>query len=420
MMKEPLAHYLRPKTLEEVIGQKHILGNGGLLNKVNASKNIPNMIFYGPPGVGKTTVANIIAENAGKRLYKLNATTDSLKDIKSILEDLDTFLGYNGVVVYIDEIHHFPKRTQQVLLESMENGQITLIGSTTENPYFYVFKALLSRSLVVEFKALNNEDIYIGLKQALDKLNKTSEEKIIIEEEAFKGLTNYSDGDLRRGLNLLEVLINTKESNVITLKDLEGIKGEKILNYDRDGDSHYDLLSAFQKSIRGSDPDAAIVYLAMLIKGGDLISICRRILVIAAEDIGLAYPQGITVTKSCVDAAMQLGFPEARIPLAEATILLATAPKSNSANAAIDMALNDLNSINPGEIPSYLRDGHYEGAKALGRMEGYKYPHSFKNHYVKQEYMPLGLQGKKYYDYGDNKMERNCKEYWSKVKNQDL
>ena len=415
-MGEPLAHYLRPDTLEDVIGQQHILGPGGLLDRVSKSKNVPNMIFYGPPGVGKTTVANIIAKNAGKRLYKLNATTDSLKDIKDIIGDLDTFLGYDGVVVYIDEIHHFPKRTQQVLLEFMENGQITLIGSTTENPYFYVFKAILSRALVVEFKALSNDEIETGLKRAVERLNSIENKSIEFEEDVFGILREYCNGDLRRGLNLLEVLINTRNKDLITLEDLEGVKGEKVLNFDRDGDSHYDLLSALQKSIRGSDPDAAIVYLAMLIKGGDLISICRRLLVISSEDIGLAYPQAVTIVKSCVDSAMQLGFPEARIPLAEAAILLATSPKSNSSCMAIDKAMSDLDSLNIGDIPPYLKDGHYDGAKSLGRMQGYKYPHNYKNHYVKQEYMPEGLKGRSYYEFGENKLEMTSKEYWRKIK----
>ena len=416
-MNIPLAEFLRPSTLEEVVGQKHILGEGKLLRRIAKTKYIPNMIFYGPPGVGKTTVANIIAKISDRKLYKLNATTDSLKDIKDIIGDLDTFLGYKGVVVYIDEIHHFPKRTQQVLLEYMENGKITLIGSTTENPYFHIFKAILSRATVVEFKPLTNEDIEEGLKTAINKVEKENKIKINIESNVLKEIPKLSDGDFRRGLNILEILINSREEDKITFKDLEEVAGEKVLNFDRDGDSHYDVLSAFQKSIRGSDPDGAVFYLAMLIKGGGLISICRRLLVIASEDIGLAHPQAITIVKACVDSARELGFPEARIPLAEAVIFLATCPKSNSAYLALDKAMRDLNSKNIGEMPVHLKDSHYNGAKAMGRGVEYKYPHNYENNYVKQNYLPESLKGCTYYNYGNNKMEKLSEAYWNNIKN---
>ncbi|MEW8955547.1 replication-associated recombination protein A [Clostridium sp.] len=416
-MNIPLAELMRPSTLEEVVGQKHILGKGKLLNRIANTKYIPNMIFYGPPGVGKTTVANIIAKISDRKLYKLNATTDSLKDIKDIIGDLDTFLGYKGVVVYIDEIHHFPKRTQQVLLEYMENGKITLIGSTTENPYFHIFKAILSRATVVEFKLLTTEDIEEGLKTAINRIEKENKININIESDVLREIPKLSDGDFRRGLNILEILINSRDGDKITFRDLEEVAGEKVLNFDRDGDSHYDVLSAFQKSIRGSDPDGAVFYLAMLIKGGDLISICRRLLVIASEDIGLAHPQAITIVKACVDSARELGFPEARIPLAEATIFLATCPKSNSAYVAIDKAMRDLNSKNIGEIPTYLKDSHYNGAKSMGRGIEYKYPHNYENSYVKQYYLPENLKGCIYYNYGNNKMEKLSEAYWNNIKN---
>lgn len=417
----PLANKIRPKNLGEVIGQKHLLGEGKILQDMISSGHLMNMIFYGPPGTGKTTVANIIASATGKKFYKLNATTDSLKDIKDIIKDLNTIMGYNGVILYIDEIHHFTKRIQQSLLEFIENGQITLIGSTTENPYFYIFKAILSRSIVLEFKKLTKEDIVQGLKRALQLIKDDLPGKVITyDETALYYMGELCEGDLRRALNILELILysnSMKEDKIhITINSIEKFSQKKILNYDRDGDSHYDILSAFQKSIRGSDANAAILYLGMLIKAGDLPSICRRLLVIASEDVGLAYPQAISIVKSCIDAALQLGFPEARIPLAEAVILLATAPKSNSAILAIDSALKDLETLDVGEIPLYLKDGHYEGAKVLGRMQNYKYPHNYKNSYAEQQYLPDNVKMKQYYSFGNNKMEQISKAYWDKIK----
>lgn len=413
----PLANKLRPKTLNEVIGQTHILGENKILPKMLKSGKIMNMIFYGPPGTGKTTVANIIADSTGKKFYKLNATTDSLKDIKQVISELNTMMGYNGILLYIDEIHHFNKRIQQSLLEFIETGQITLIGSTTENPYFYIFKAVLSRCIVLEFKPLTVEDIENGLEKAIKAINNDLEDKKVnVEQEVIKCIAESSDGDLRRALNVLEALAFYGNFNIITMESLKNFGSIKIMNYDRDGDSHYDILSAFQKSIRGSDPDASVFYLAMLIKSGDLISICRRLIVIAAEDIGLAYPQAISIVKACVDSAMQIGLPEARIPLAEATLLLATSPKSNSAINAIDSALNNLNSKYTGEIPINLRDGHYEGAKKLGRMQKYLYPHDYENNYVKQQYLPEQLKNQKFYFYGKNKIEQTSKKYWDNIK----
>ncbi|WP_123054003.1 replication-associated recombination protein A [Clostridium sp. JN-1] len=419
----PLANKIRPKNIDEIVGQSHLLGKGKVLRKMIDSGHLMNMIFYGPPGTGKTTVANIIASSTGKKLYKLNGTTDSLKDIKDIIKDLNTIMNYNGVILYIDEIHHFTKRIQQSLLEFIENGQITLIGSTTENPYFYIFKAVLSRCLVLEFKPLSQKDIVNGLSRCIEISKKDLGYKFIkYDEDALYYIANLSNGDLRRALNIMEIILccSKKEDEIkITVDSICELNQKKLLNHDRDGDSHYDVLSAFQKSIRGSDPDAAVFYLAILIKAGDLTSICRRLLVIASEDIGLAYPQAISIVKACVDSAVQLGLPEARIPLAEAAILLAVSPKSNSAICAIDRALSDINNIDIGQIPNYLRDGHYDGAKVLGRMEGYKYPHDYENHYVKQQYLPDNIKDKSYYDYGTNKIEQISKQYWEKIKKKD-
>lgn len=419
---KPLADRIRPEKLEEVFGQKHILGKEKILNRILESGLIPNMIFYGPPGIGKTTVANIIAKKANKKFYKLNATTASLSDIKDVISDLNTLMGRNGVLLYLDEIQNFNKKQQQSLLQFMENGDITLIASTTENPYFYVYNAILSRATIFEFKPLKNEDIILAIDRAISLVQSEYSDTVIeIAEDAKVYAANVSGGDLRKALNSIELAIystNKDENGKINI-DMDVIKEctqKNIFKFDKDGDNHYDILSAFQKSIRGSDPDAAILYLAMLIKGGDLKSICRRLLVIAAEDIGLAYPQAISIVKACTDAALELGFPEARIPLSEAVILLATAPKSNSVITAVDEALKDLDSMNLGEIPIYLRDGHYEGAKALGRMQDYKYPHAYKNNYVKQQYLPDGVKDKKYYIYGENKIEQTCKKYWDIIK----
>ncbi|WP_426349241.1 replication-associated recombination protein A [Alloiococcus sp. CFN-8] len=418
-MERPLADRIRPKEIKDIIGQEHILGEGKILNRIISSGFTPNMIFYGPSGVGKTTLAYIIAEMTNKRFHKLNATTDSTKDIKEVINEINTFMGYKGILLYIDEIHHFPKRTQQILLEFMENGQITLIGSTTENPYFYVFKAILSRATVIEFKPLENRDILLGLERAIDILRGEYTHKTIdFEREALEIISNGSQGDLRRAINVLELMIKTSSKNEVTInKELASQLTQNNFTYDRDGDKHYDIISAFQKSIRGSDPDAALLYLAMLVKAGDLSTIIRRLLVIAAEDIGLAYPQGIAIVKACTDAALQLGFPEAQIPLAEAVILLATAPKSNSAVMGIGSALDALNNYNIGDIPIHLRDGHYKGAKDLGRMEGYKYPHDYPHHYVKQQYMPNSLSNKKFYIPGNNKYEDSIEKYWLEIKN---
>ena len=419
---KPLADLIRPKQLSEVFGQEHILGENKILDRIVKSGRISNMIFYGPPGVGKTTVANIIAEKSGKIFYKLNATNASLKDIQEITKELDTFLGVNGVVLYLDEIQNFNKKQQQSLLEYIEDGRITLIASTTENPYFYIFKALLSRSTIFEFKPVEENDIKKALNRAIEIKSKGYNEiKLQVEPEAINYLCAYCNGDVRKAINGLEVALNSTKPNSdkVVVIDLETVKDStqsKVIAYDNDEDGHYDVISAFQKSIRGSDADAAIHYLARLIKAGDLISICRRLQVIAAEDIGLAYPQVSMIVKSLVDSARELGFPEARIPLAEATILLATSPKSNSACLAIDAALNDLENMSIGDIPNHLKDAHYSGACKMGRGVEYKYPHNYPNHYVKQQYLPQNINNKIYYQYGDNKFEKAIKDYWDKIK----
>ena len=419
---KPLADLVRPTELDEVCGQEHILGKNKILDRIIKSGHISNMIFYGPPGTGKTTVANIIARKAGKRFYKLNATNASLKDIQDITKELDTFLGMNGVVLYLDEIQNFNKKQQQSLLEYIEDGRITLIASTTENPYFYIFKAILSRSTIFEFKPVGEEDIKKALDRAITLRSKEFNEIYIkVTNEAIEYLAAYCNGDVRKALNGLEVALNSTKPNddkeiLINLEVVKDSTQSKVIAFDMDGDAHYDILSAFQKSIRGSDADAAIHYLARLIKGGDLISICRRLQVIAAEDIGLAYPQAALIVKSLVDSARELGFPEARIPLAEATILLATSPKSNSSYVAINRALADLENMTIDDIPMHLKDAHYGGASKMGRGVEYKYPHAYENHYVKQQYLPDNIKNKVYYEYGDNKMEKTTKEYWNRVK----
>lgn len=421
-MYKPLADRIRPTELSEVCGQQHILGNNKILDRIVKSGAISNMIFYGPPGTGKTTVANIIAKKANKRFYKLNATNASLKDIQDICKELDTFMGRDGVLLYLDEIQNFNKKQQQSLLEYVEDGRITLIASTTENPYHYVFKALLSRSTIFEFKPLSEADVKKALNRAIEiKKEDFKETSLKIEEEALNYFAQASNGDVRRAMNGLEVALNSTnpDENGLVHINLEVARESaqtKVVAYDLNGDSHYDILSALQKSIRGSDPDAAVHYLARLIKAGDLISICRRLQVMASEDIGLAYPQAAPIVKALVDSARELGFPEARIPLAEAAILLATAPKSNSVICAIDGALADLDNLKIDDIPVHLKDAHYSGATSLGRGVSYKYPHNYKNHYIKQQYLPENIKDKKYYEFGDNKMEKASRDYWDKIK----
>ncbi|MBU5315089.1 replication-associated recombination protein A [Clostridium bornimense] len=417
---EPLASKLRPKRLEDVLGQKHLFGENGSLSRAINKGFIQNMIFYGPCGCGKTTVANIISEMTNKTLYKVNGATDTLKDVKEAINARSTLMGTKGILLYIDEIHLFNKRAQQSLLEVLESGDVTLIASTTENPYFSIFKALLSRCVIFQFKPLNFDDIKEGLKRGIDYLEKQLDLEIVASNEVLKDIAYRCNGDMRNALNTLEFLVyslNNGEKIEISKEFVEKITGKKIISFDKDGDNHYDLLSAFQKSIRGSDENAAILYLAMLLKGGDLQSICRRLLVIASEDIGLAYPAAISIVKACVDSALMIGLPEAKIPLAEATLLLATSPKSNSSCVAIDKAMSLLEKKDIGEIPSHLKDSHYSGASKLGNGIGYKYPHDYKNNYVKQLYLPSNYLNEEFYIAGDNKFENSIKNYLAKIKN---
>lgn len=419
-MYQPLADEIRPKTLDEVVGQEHILGEGCVLRRIIESGKIPNLIFYGPSGTGKTTVASIIAERTNRTLYKLNATTASTGEVKEILSQPDTLLAPNGVLLYLDEIQYFTKKQQQSLLESIENGKVTLIASTTENPYFYVYNAILSRSTVFEFQPISQEAALKAVQRGVRIMEEKEQVKAEPEPEALEHVAFACGGDIRKAMNAVELLFSAGrgENGVlpITLADAQAVTQRSALRYDRDGDSHYDILSAFQKSIRGSDPDAGVHYLARLLEGGDLPSACRRLLVIAAEDVGLAHPTAISVVKSCVDAALQLGLPEARIPLAEAVIFLATCPKSNSAINAIDAAMSDVKKGKGGEIPAHLKDSHYGGAKDLGRGLTYQYPHMFPGHYVKQQYLPDALMDKAYYEYGPNRIEQAAKSYWDALK----
>lgn len=412
-MASPLADKLRPRTLEDVVGQSHLLAPGQVLRSIIEGGTIPNMIFYGPSGVGKTTVANIIANKAGKKLYRLNGTTASTADIKEIVSQLDTFEGRNGVVLYLDEIQYLNKKQQQNLLEFIENGSITLIASTTENPYFYVYNAVLSRCTVFEFKPVEPPEVQRAVERAF-RVCAEEYPGLTVEDGVAEHISFSCGGDVRKALNAVEMLVlsavSSSEVPVATLQAAKEVSQRSSNRYDRDGDVHYDLLSALQKSIRGSDENAALHYLARLLDSGDLISPCRRILVCASEDIGLAYPMAVVVVKTCIDAAMQLGLPEARIPLAEAVILLCTAPKSNSANVAIDAALADVRKGKYGDVPPYLKDGHYGGANKLGRAIGYKYPHDFGG-WVEQQYLPDELRDRVYYHFGQNKTEQAALAY---------
>ncbi len=416
----PLADRLRPKKIEEVAGQRHLLAEGKILRRIIDSGNIPNLIFYGPSGVGKTTVANIIAENCGKKLYYLNATTASTADIKEIINSIGSIESQGGILLYLDEIQYFNKKQQQILLSYIENGDISLIASTTENPYFYVYNAILSRSTVFEFKTLSSNDIFSVLERGIKILSESKQKEVILNKEDMLKISRAAAGDVRRSLNMLELVCLTAEENekeiIISSDTVEEILSSNAVRYDREGDEHYDIISAYQKSMRGSDPDAAIYYLGRLLAAGDLPSACRRLLVCANEDVGLAYPQIIPIVKAAVDTAMTVGLPEARIPLANAVILVATSPKSASGHDAINLAMQDIERGIGGDIPRHLQNKHFDGEDALVKGQNYKYPHSYPMHYVNQQYLPDNIKDKKYYTYGDNKNEQKFKEYWLKIK----
>ena len=418
-MYQPLADRLRPNSIDEVVGQRHILGEQGVLRRIIQGGNIPNLIFYGPSGTGKTTVAEIAAAQMHRPFHRLNATTASLADIKAITADVGTLLAPEGVVLYLDEIQYFNKKQQQSLLEFMETGKLTLIAATTENPYFYVYNALLSRSTVFEFKALTAEETLPAVLRALDIVRSRSPLPLTWEDEVPGLIAAGCGGDVRKAVNAVELLDQAARpvdgSLRITAADAAQASQRSAMRYDREGDEHYDLLSALQKSIRGSDPDAAVYYLGRLLEAGDLLSPCRRLLVIAAEDVGLAYPQAMAVTKACVDAARELGLPEARLPLAEAAILLATAPKSNSAHNAIIAAMDDIRRGRVGQVPRHLQNVHADSTGS-GMAPAYRYPHDYPHHYVAQRYLPEALGDVTYYQYGDNKTEQAARRYWEDIK----
>ena len=418
-MYQPLADLLRPQTLDEVYGQEHILGRGAILRRLIDSGKIPNLVFYGPSGTGKTTVANIIAKQTNRTLFKLNATTASTADIKEIVSQLDTFMAPNGVLLYLDEIQSFNKKQQQSLLEFIENGKITLIASTTENPYFYVFNAILSRSTVFEFKQISADAALKAVKRAVSFLEERNGLTAEPEDGALEYIAGACGGDIRKAMNAVEVLFSAgrPEDNRLTLSlnDAKAVTQKSAMRADRAGDNYYDLLSALQKSIRGSDPDAACHYLARLLEAGQMQAACRRLMVIAAEDVGLAFPQIIPIVKSAVDMALMLGMPEARIPLGDVAVLMATSPKSNSGHIALDAALSDVRKGKSGDFPRHLQNVHAD-SYTMEREQGYLYPHDYPGHWVKQQYLPDELVGTVYYEYGPNKLEQAAKQYWEQLK----
>ena len=419
-MGVPLAERLRPAKLEDVVGQRELLGEGKPLRRIIEGGRIPNMIFYGPSGVGKTTVARIIAENAGMTLHKLNGTSASTADIKEVVGDSQSLFGANGVLLYLDEIQYLNKKQQQSLLEYIEDGSITLISSTTENPYFYVYNAIISRSTVFEFKPVTPDECLPAIRRAFAALAEEMGMEIKLGKGVCEHIAHGCGGDVRKSVNTVELCVMSAENDgtalTVPLTVAEQLTQRSNMRYDRDGDQHYDILSALQKSIRGSDENAAIHYAARLIEAGDIISLSRRLLVIASEDIGLAYPQALPIVKACVDSAMQLGLPEARIPLADAVILLATSPKSNSAYNAINSALDDLKKTGVNDFPRHLQNKHFDGEEAAERGQHYLYPHDYPDHWVAQQYLPDALADRVYYTPAPNKNEQAAKAYWDRIK----
>lgn len=419
-MKKPLADRFRPKSLDDIVGQKHLLADGKPLRRIIESGEIPNLIFYGPSGVGKTTLATYIASKTNKTLKKLNGTTASTADIKDIVAQLNTFSGLNGILLYLDEIQYFNKKQQQTLLEYIENGSITLIASTTENPYFYVYNAILSRSTVFEFKAVSSDEVVKAVYRASKMLEDEQNIQIALPQECAEKIATGCGGDVRKAMNCLELSVISADMDgdrrIITPEIVEQLVQKSALRYDKDGDEHYDILSAYQKSMRGSDANAALHYLARLLEAGDLISACRRLMVCACEDVGLAYPQLIPIVKSCVDIAQAVGLPEARIPLADAVVMVCNAPKSNSAYMGINLAMQDIKNGNSGPVPRQLQNMHFDGEDNQNKGQFYLYPHDYDNHYVPQQYLPDALKDRVYYEYGDNKNEQSFKAYWDKIK----
>ncbi len=422
-MNKPLADRFRPKSLDDIVGQKHLLAEGKPLRRIIESGEIPNLIFYGPSGVGKTTLATYIANKTNKTLRKLNGTTASTSDIKEIVSQLGTFSGINGILLYLDEIQYFNKKQQQTLLEFIENGSITLIASTTENPYFYVYNAILSRSTVFEFKSVEPDEVEKAVYRAAKLLEEEQGIEVELPKACAKKIAQGCGGDVRKAMNAVELSViaadRDGDKRIITEEIVGGLVQRSAMKYDKDGDEHYDIVSAYQKSMRGSDPNAALHYLGRLLEAGDLPSACRRLMVCACEDVGLAYPQIIPIVKSCVDIAQAVGLPEARIPLADAVIMVCNAPKSNSGNMAIDAALADIRRGKTGPIPRQLQNKHYDGEDNQNKGQHYLYPHSYPNHYIPQQYLPDAIKDSVYYHFGDNKNEQAFKTYWDKIKGHD-